>query len=190
MKPRIPPTFHRAVLWLTAAAPLLFACKRDAAPQRAPEAMQGVAVDAVATTPTAAVPPLPDNLPLPAAATGLALPPGHPPVGQAPNAVAIPEDLTPADLRIADLTAQAKQLDGQQRTVRGVVVKVNHAILERNWIHVQDGSGKVVVTSTDDPPLGAVVRVQGKVAADQDVGAGYTYAVLLRDASVTVETAR
>ncbi len=162
-------------------------CQRTAPGGPAGQPLAGVTVDAAPASPTAAVPAVPPGLPQAPTQAGLALPPGHPPIAAAPPAVDIPDSLSPADLRVADLTAQAKSLDGQQRTVRGVVVKVNHAILERNWVHVEDRTGKVVVTTTADPPRGAVVSVRGTVSADQDIGAGYRYPVLVRDATVTVE---
>ncbi|MBK7579926.1 MAG: nucleotide-binding protein [Myxococcales bacterium] len=90
--------------------------------------------------------------------------------------------------RVAEVIAQAAKLAGQTVSVRGVVVKAMPAILGKNWIHLQDGSGTaeakthdLTVTLPPDqaPKLGETVLVQGKVATDKDLGSGYRFKVLL-----------
>ena len=76
--------------------------------------------------------------------------------------------------------------------VRGKVVKFIPRIMGRNWIHIQDGTGKqgsddLNVTSTDTAKPGDVVLVSGKIAYNKDFGAGYLYPVIIEDASVIVE---
>ncbi|MDD3789785.1 MAG: hypothetical protein PHO94_13990, partial [Petrimonas sp.] len=44
-------------------------------------------------------------------------------------------------LKVADLYEQKNQLAGKTVTVEGNVVKVSEAIMGKNWIHIQDGSG-------------------------------------------------
>lgn len=124
-------------------------------------------------------PPLPPG-------SGEALPPGHPPLPAAP-AIAIGE-FAAADLRIADLRSKRTDYSGKQVRIRGRVVKVNSGILERNWLHLQDGSeGKLVVTSTAEAAPGSLVLATGKLAVDKDVGAGYQYDILLEDATLEIE---
>lgn len=98
-----------------------------------------------------------------------------------------------ADARtVAELYAQRAALKGKPVTVRGKVVKFNGGIMGRNWIHLRDGSGSpegkdndLTVTTSDSVAKGDVVVVRGTVAVDRDLGAGYTYVVLVEDAKVT-----
>ena len=142
-----------------------------------------------------------------------ALPPGHPSLaGEAtptlpPNHPALPEHATmAAKINLADIkkatggkTVQeiisgSAKLAGQTVAVRGKVVKVNLGILDKNWLHVQDGSGDakknnndLTITTAAKAKLGDTVLVTGKVSLNKDFGAGYKYAVILDDAQVTVE---
>ncbi|GAB4157704.1 MAG: hypothetical protein Fur0037_25540 [Planctomycetota bacterium] len=83
---------------------------------------------------------------------------------------------------------------GKEVLFRGRVVKFNGHILGKNWLHVQDGTGAdgtndiAVTTSTEtEVEVGAVVLVRGKLAANRDFGAGYSYELIVEDAAVTVE---
>ena len=89
------------------------------------------------------------------------------------------------------LWLQMDKLVGTSVTVRGVVVKYNDGMLGKNWIHLQDGSGDqtigthdITVTSLDVAAIGDTVTVTGVLRTKVDVGAGYTYPLLLEDARV------
>jgi hypothetical protein len=92
---------------------------------------------------------------------------------------------------IAQIHAQAKQLDGKAVQVRGVVVKKVDGVLKRNWIHLRDGGpegapdGELVVTTLANVEVGQTVLAAGKVVADKDLGSGYRYDVLVEDAELT-----
>lgn len=94
---------------------------------------------------------------------------------------------------VAELFADKDALAGTSVTVRGKVVKANAMIMDRNWLHIRDGSGAegtndlTVTTSADLPAIGATVVVTGTVALDQQFGMGYEYPVVLEEARVTVE---
>jgi hypothetical protein len=94
---------------------------------------------------------------------------------------------------VAELFAEKDTLAGTPVTVRGKVVKTNAMIMDKNWLHVRDGSGAegtndlTVTTSAELPQVGATVVVTGQVALDKDFGMGYLYPVILEDAQVTVE---
>lgn len=126
-----------------------------------------------------------------------ALPPGHPALNHksaSPNL-----DLTGIKRAtdgkiIQEIISGAAKLAGKEVTVRGKVIKYNADIMGKNWLHLQDGSGSagkkdndLLVTTLTDAKLGDMVVVTGKIAANQDFGAGYKYAVMLADAKVTVE---
>lgn len=93
---------------------------------------------------------------------------------------------------VGELYEERAALEGQQVTVTGEVVKVNAGVMQRNFIHLQDGSGdalhetnNLVITTQDSAAVGDKVRVTGKVAVDHDFGFGYFYPVLVEQASVT-----
>ena len=60
----------------------------------------------------------------------------------------------------------------------------------RNWLHLRDGSGSgdgadLAVTTAAAVQVGETVVVKGRLARNRDFGAGYTYAVLVEDATVS-----
>ena len=92
---------------------------------------------------------------------------------------------------IADIYKNAKNVDKKQATVKGKVVKVSSGIMQKNWVHIQDGTGdakkgsnNLVVTTQDLPAVGDTVTVTGTIAKDKDFGMGYKYDVIMEDASV------
>ena len=118
-----------------------------------------------------------------------AMMPSH---GAAAAPVAV-EPIAPVagSISIADVWAKRTALAGKQVTVRGKVVKVNNAIMNRNWIHLQDGSGSatdrtndLTVTSSADVKVGDVVTFTGVLAAGKDFGAGYAYDAILEDGKI------
>jgi len=98
-------------------------------------------------------------------------------------------------LAIATLAAQAASLRGTSVTVAGRVVKETDGILDRNWIHLKDGTGDakagtddVLVTTTDTSKVGVDVVVTGTVNVDQDFGSGYAYKFMIEHAAVRPAT--
>jgi len=94
---------------------------------------------------------------------------------------------------VAEVYAERDQLAGSKVAVRGKIVKTNAGIMERNWLHLQDGTGEsgsndlTITTTAAVPPVGTTVLVSGQVATNKDFGLGYQYDVLLEDAEITVE---
>jgi hypothetical protein len=128
--------------------------------------------------------------------TGMAMPmPGSPAAAAAatPAAPIKVAKATGADGKtIAEVFGGRAALNGKPVAVRGKVVKVNHGVMGKTWLHLQDGTGTaadgtndLVVTTLGDAAVGDVVMVKGKARADVDLGAGYTYRVLVEDADVS-----
>lgn len=94
-------------------------------------------------------------------------------------------------LKVADLYAQKNQLAGKTVTVEGNVVKVSEAIMGKNWIHIQDGSGSegtndiIFTSATQSATVGDHVVATGTVAIDKDFGYGYFYSVIVEEATFT-----
>lgn len=88
-------------------------------------------------------------------------------------------------LSLATLFSNKEKYDGQTVKITGKCVKVNPMIMNRNWLHFQDGSGEgldLTVTTTENVPLGAIVSMQGTIALDKDFGAGYRYDIIMEGA--------
>lgn len=91
---------------------------------------------------------------------------------------------------IETLYAGKDRLNGQRIRISGKVVKVNNGIMGKNFFHLQDGTGKagandLTVTTLDMVKVGDNVVVTGLVAVNRDFGAGYTYPLILEEASVS-----
>ncbi|HET7831989.1 MAG TPA: OB-fold nucleic acid binding domain-containing protein [Gallionella sp.] len=93
---------------------------------------------------------------------------------------------------IASLYQDKAALAGKEVRVQGKVVKVNTGIMGRNFVHLQDGTGKqgtndLTVTSKDVPKVGDQVTATGRVSVDKDFGYGYQYPLLMEDAKITAK---
>ena len=87
---------------------------------------------------------------------------------------------------IGDLFSSPGTYEGKSIKVRGEVTKFNAAIMDRNWVHLQDGTesnGKfdLTATSMESFMVGSVVTVEGVVTLNQDFGYGYSYEILLEN---------
>jgi hypothetical protein len=91
-------------------------------------------------------------------------------------------------ISIAELYENPSAYEGKTIRVKGEVAKFNAQIMERNWIHIQDGTefdGKydLTLTSQQNFMVGMVVTVEGILALNRDFGYGYSYELLLEEAS-------
>ncbi|MEJ2179840.1 MAG: hypothetical protein P8Y28_05230 [Gammaproteobacteria bacterium] len=87
---------------------------------------------------------------------------------------------------------EMKQLKGKQVEVSGKVVKVNNGIMKRNFLHIQDGTGKqgtndLIVTSNQTAKVNDKVTIIGTVTLDTDFGFGYKYPLLVEKSSIKVQ---
>ncbi len=86
---------------------------------------------------------------------------------------------------IADIVSNPMDFTGRKVKVQGQIVKVNDAIMDRNWIHLVDGSADdydFVITSNVSVPVGHAVVFEGLISTNRDFGAGYKYELLMEDA--------
>lgn len=91
-------------------------------------------------------------------------------------------------ISIGEIFADPAKYEGKSITVTGEIAKYNPAIMELNWIHLQDGTefeGRydLTVTSTEMFEVGQKITVQGVLALNRDFGYGYNYDVLLEKAT-------
>jgi hypothetical protein len=93
---------------------------------------------------------------------------------------------------VQELFTEKSDLNGKVVKVKGQVVKFNKQIMNRNWIHIQDGTGNgdefdLVITSDDDVKVGDVIIAEGTIAVDKDFGAGYFFPVIIEEAEIEIE---
>lgn len=92
-------------------------------------------------------------------------------------------------ITIAELYAAKAGYKGKKVRINGEVVKFLPGIMNRNWVHLQDGSRHgenfdLTVTTGSFVNVGDVVIFEGTVSVDRDFGAGYFYPVILEDAVI------
>jgi hypothetical protein len=88
---------------------------------------------------------------------------------------------------IAALFADPAAFKGRTIRVTGQVTRFNPYIMDRNWVHLQDGTeyeGKFDLTVTTDEffETGNTVTLEGTLALNLDFGYGYSYELLLENA--------
>ena len=85
---------------------------------------------------------------------------------------------------ISDIVSNPKKYKGKIIQVTGKCVKVNANIMERNWMHLKDGSNDdydFVVTSDKAVPVGHTITFKGKLTLNKDFGADYKYDIILEN---------
>lgn len=92
-------------------------------------------------------------------------------------------------MAISDIYDAKKLSTGDRVTVSGEVVKINKNIMNRHWIHIQDGSaagenGNLTITTPNnlDFGIGDVVTFTGVLTYDKDFGSGYYYRAIVEEA--------
>lgn len=93
-------------------------------------------------------------------------------------------------ITIAQLFSNPNSYANKTVKIKGKVVKVNSGIMNKNWIHIQDGtsaSGEfdLTVTTNDFANVGEVLILEGKIVLNKDFGYGYSYKVLMEEARVS-----
>jgi hypothetical protein len=100
------------------------------------------------------------------------------------------EKASGADARtVAEIHAQRAALKGKAVLIRAKVVKFIPQVMDRNWVHLRDGTGDaktgdhdLAATTKENLEVGGIVTLRGTLALDKDMGAGYKFPVLLEGA--------
>jgi hypothetical protein len=95
-------------------------------------------------------------------------------------------------LTLEQVYDQREQLAGKEIVVKGIVTKYNPAILNRNWLHIQDGTEKgknydLTITTNDETKVGEIVVFKGTLNLNVDFGSGYAYDLILENATLQKE---
>ena len=93
---------------------------------------------------------------------------------------------------VAVVNQNKASLAGKTISAQGKVVKVNNGIMGKNFVHVQDGTGdatsnNLIATSKQTANVGDQVTISGVVVVDRDFGGGYSYPLLIEEASIAVK---
>lgn len=91
------------------------------------------------------------------------------------------------EITIAELFENHAKYAGKIVTITGIVSKYSPMIMDRNWVHIQDGTGfsgefDLTVTTADSLETGNQVTFSGKISLNKDFGAGYFYKIIMEDA--------
>jgi hypothetical protein len=105
--------------------------------------------------------------------------------------VRVPKATGPDARTVAEVITGAASLKNRTVVVRGKVVRFTRAVMGKNWVHLRDGSGSaadnthdVIVTTLDEAKVGDVVVAKGVVRTDVALGSGYSYKVLIENATL------
>lgn len=98
-------------------------------------------------------------------------------------------DAAKGGITIEDLFKNKKSYDGKTVKIRGQVSKFSPEIMNKNWIHLQDGTSfsekyDLTVTSAGEAKVGQIITIEGKVALEKDFGFGYFYDVIIEDVKI------
>ena len=104
----------------------------------------------------------------------------------------MPKASGPDARTVAEINKQSAALKDKPVVVAGKVVKFNPEIMNKNWVHLRDGSGTdadktndILVTTMAEVKPGDIVTFSGTVRTDKDFGAGYVYKVMVEDGKTT-----
>lgn len=93
---------------------------------------------------------------------------------------------------IEEIYSKKEELSQKTITVRAVVVKFMPQIMEKNWIHIQDGTGSaekgnndIAVSTLETAKIGDEVIIKGTLGIDKDFGMSCAFGMLIEEASIT-----
>ncbi len=90
-------------------------------------------------------------------------------------------------IKISELVNNKEKYIGKEVQISGKCSKLNPNIMNRNWIHLKDGSMDeydLVITSDMAVPEGHIVTMKGMVVLDKDFGSGYKYDLIIENGQI------
>jgi biopolymer transport protein ExbD len=99
-------------------------------------------------------------------------------------------DVPKGGITIGELYKSPGNFTGKTVSIRGVVVRFNSQIMNKNWVHIQDGTDfsekfDLTVTTADSVAVGKTATFSGTITLGKDFGSGYYYDVIMESAKVT-----
>ena len=120
-------------------------------------------------------------------------PAGHQPISQGSAVSTEREKITvkhgSGEMEIGKLLEGKAGFNGKTVKLKGKVTKYNGGIMQKNWIHLQDGTAAgdkfdITITSTQEVKVGDMITVEGQIALNKDFGYGYFYDVIMENAKI------
>ena len=157
-------------------------------------ALAAIADSAIAATPPQNADNAKQAATAPAGKSATAMPLGHMSANAVPidlENIKVPKAGGPDARTVAEVITNRAELKDKVVVIRGKVVRFSPEILNKNWIHLRDGTGSaadntndLLVTTNDQAKVGDIVVVRGVVHTDKDIGSGYSYKVLIEEAAL------
>jgi hypothetical protein len=93
-------------------------------------------------------------------------------------------------ISIEELYKNIGNYGGKSVVIRGKILKYSAEIMNKNWVHIQDGTQftekyDLTVTTSDQLEVGKEVTFTGKITLNKDFGSGYYYDVIMEDAKAS-----
>jgi len=87
---------------------------------------------------------------------------------------------------ISDVYKNKNKLKGKTILVRGKVTKFTAKVMNKNWIHIMDGSthDDLTVTTDEIVAVNDMIVIKGKLVLDKDYNYGYVYPLIVENASI------
>lgn len=97
--------------------------------------------------------------------------------------------LAKGGISLFDLFSTRDKFAGKTVILTGTVVKFMPDIMNKNWIHLQDGTSfngfnDITITSLEKLKVDDIVTLKGTVVLNKDLGSGYKYDILIENAVV------
>ena len=87
---------------------------------------------------------------------------------------------------ISDIYKNKTNFKGKSILVRGKVTKFTAKVMNKNWLHIMDGSthNDLTITTDGSAAVGDVVVIEGKLELDKDYKYGYVYPLIVENAKI------
>ena len=90
---------------------------------------------------------------------------------------------------VGELYKNRDSFSNKKVKVKGKVAKVNNEVMDRNWVHIQDGTSDsgnfdLTVTTLEFVQVDDIVEFEGTIILNKDFGAGYVYEVIMEGGTI------
>jgi len=92
-------------------------------------------------------------------------------------------------ISVGELYKNRSNYSNKKIKVKGKVAKVNNEVMDRNWVHIQDGTSDsgnfdLTVTTLEFVQVDDIVEFEGTIILNKDFGAGYVYEVIMEGGTI------
>jgi len=92
-------------------------------------------------------------------------------------------------ITIEELYKNKDDYSGKTVLIKGLVTKFNEGIMDRNWVHLQDGTKHmnafdITITTDATVQVGDIATFKGTITLSKDFGAGYFYEIIMESATL------